>query len=161
MGQLRNPRVSGALTTQKSAETYTQLSEGGGCCAYLLLDGRHGVLDKGVEGFWVGVSLHVWSHYLGVLPVVTLEGVTLPSPFCLDHLEGDAAQQVFKSGTDADAVAGDLPPFVRTSDPSPTHSASSPPQHSSRLHDRAIDAVPDQFPISSLSLHGSLSAPPH
>src|ERR1700743_1073813 len=54
----------------------------------------------------------------------------------------------------------DLPPFVRTSDPSPAHSASPPIQRSPHLHDRAIDAVPDQFPIGSLSLHGSLSAPP-
>ena len=92
--------------TQKSAEAYTQLSDRGGCCAYLLPDGRHGVLDKGVEGSRVGVSLHVLSHYLGVLPEVTLEGVALPSPFHLDHLKGDAMQQVFESGTNADAVAG-------------------------------------------------------
>ena len=56
--------------------------------------------------------------------------------------------------------AGDLPPFVRTSDPSPAHSAFPPLQRSPHFHDRAIDAVPDQVPIGSLSLHGSLSAPP-
>ena len=57
-------------------------------------------------------------------------------------------------------IIRDLPPFVRTSNPSPAHSASPPLQRSPHLHDRVIDAVPDQFPISSLSLHGSLSAPP-
>ena len=55
----------------------------------------------------------------------------------------------------------DLPPFVRTSDPSPAHSASPPLQHSPHLHDRAIDAIPDRFPTSSLSLHGSLSESPY
>ena len=91
-GQLRNPSVSGALTTQKSAETFTQLSDVGGCCAYLLPDRRHGVFDECIEGLWVGVSLHVWSHNLGVLPEITLEGVTLPSSFCLDDVKGDALQ---------------------------------------------------------------------
>ena len=91
-GQLRNPSVSGALTTQKSAETFTQLSDVGGCCAYLLPDGRHGVLDEGIKGLWVGVSLHVWSHNLGMLLEITLEGVALPSSFGLDDVEGDALQ---------------------------------------------------------------------
>ena len=54
----------------------------------------------------------------------------------------------------------DLPPFVRTSDPSPAHSTSPPLSRSSHLHDRAINAIPDQFPTSSLFLHGSLSEPP-
>ena len=43
--------------------------------------------------------------------------------------------------------SGDLPLFVRTSDPSPAYPASSPPQHSPHLHHRAIDAIPDRFPI--------------
>lgn len=61
-----------------------------GFCAYLLLGGRHGISDKGVKGFWVRVSLHVWGHGLGVLPEVTLESTTLPSPFCLNYIRGDA-----------------------------------------------------------------------
>ena len=56
--------------------------------------------------------------------------------------------------------AADLPPFVRTSDPSPAHSASPPLQRSPHLHNQVIDTVPDRFPASSLSRHGSLSEPP-
>ena len=40
-------------------------------------------------------------------------------------------------------ITVDLPPFVRTSDPSPAHFASPPLQRSPHLHDRAIDTVPD------------------
>ena len=56
--------------------------------------------------------------------------------------------------------SGDLPPFATASDPGPAHSASPPLQRSSDLHDRATASVPDRFPTSSLSRHGSLSEPP-
>ena len=56
--------------------------------------------------------------------------------------------------------AVDLPPFATASDPGPAHSASPPHQRSSHLHDRATASVPDKFPTSSLSRHGSLSEPP-
>ena len=58
-------------------------------------------------------------------------------------------------------VPCDLPPFATTSDSSPAHSASPLLQHSPHLHNWAINAIPDQFPTSSLSLHGSLSESPY
>ena len=58
------------------------------------------------------------------------------------------------------SLSGDLPPFATASDPGPAHSASPPLQRSSDLHDRATTSIPDRFPTSSLSRHGSLSEPP-
>ena len=69
--------------------------------------------------------------------------------------------QVFKNRLDRMEENVDLPPFVKTSDPSPAYPASSPPQHSPHLHYQAINAIPDRFPISSLSLPGSLSESPY
>ena len=34
-----------------------------------------------------------------MLAEVTLEGVTFPASFCLDDVEGDAAQEVFNGGS--------------------------------------------------------------
>ena len=108
------------------------------------------------EAIWMLDSGASWHFTYDTNDFVELEAIT-PLPIYTANRQ----TEITGKGTVIFTVDGDLSPFVKTSDPSPAYPASSPPQHSPHLHYRAIDAIPDRFPISSLSLPGSLSESPY